>query len=50
MHSKDVDEMEGSINSEQTRFLEQSDLGLHCLLSSICFNTYNFYGTSYPLS
>ena len=25
---------------------EQSDLGLHCLLTPICPNTYNFYGMS----
>ena len=34
--SKDANEMANHVDPDQTAFLEQSDLGLNCLLKSVC--------------
>ena len=37
--------MANSVNSDQTApFKEQSDLGLHCLLSDFCWNIWDLGG------
>ena len=35
--------MANSVDPGQTAPFEQSDLGLHCLLRSVCVSTYNFH-------
>ena len=39
MHPKDVDGIANSVELRQSAPLEQSDLGLHFLLSPVCLHT-----------
>ena len=50
MHPKDASGMAKSVDPDQTLHVEQSDLGLHCLLMPNCPNINNFYGMVNMLS
>ena len=41
---RDAGEIANSVDPDQTLLMEQSDLGLHCLLRPICHSIWKFYG------
>ena len=50
MHRKNPDRLANSADPDQTAPKEQSDLGLHCLPTHFCPNSYCDYDNTAPLS
>ena len=45
-----LDEWQSSVESDQMPYSVGFDLGLHCLLRSVCPNTLNYYGKNILIS